>query len=406
MQVFPALERKYNRDEFLFLVFILFLVGCAFTIRSTPDKILNRNQTEEWKGWMQVMFVWYHYFAAKEWYNWIRLYIACYVWMTGFGNFSFFWLRKDFSFWRMLKMLFRLNFLVIFVVMVTDNQYMLYYICAMHTYWFFTVYVFMGVLSSWNEHRFKMAIKFAVYFVCNALIFDVPGVAPVIFRPLQVILGYRERKYNMMHEWTFRVGLDHWVCFVGMLCAYNYPHFESFIKFVEETSASAREKYTKWAMKMALVLIACLVGVSWYVLFMGKDKFAYNRIHPYTSFIPIVVFIVLRNSFPFLRRYYVYMFEWLGKITLETYLSQLHVYLQSNAKHLIGYIPGYHLLNFALATIIYLGISHALFNLTTEFSTYLIPKDMKTVLRHVILGAVIGALAVGVAFWVKSVIIL
>jgi len=34
---------------------------------------------------MQVMFVWYHYFAAKEWYNWIRIYIACYVWMTGFG---------------------------------------------------------------------------------------------------------------------------------------------------------------------------------------------------------------------------------------------------------------------------------------------------------------------------------
>lgn len=34
---------------------------------------------------MQVMFVWYHYFAAKEWYNWIRIYIAAYVWMTGFG---------------------------------------------------------------------------------------------------------------------------------------------------------------------------------------------------------------------------------------------------------------------------------------------------------------------------------
>jgi len=45
-----------------------------------------RDQTEEWKGWMQVMFVWYHYFAAKEWYNWIRVYIACYVWMTGFGK--------------------------------------------------------------------------------------------------------------------------------------------------------------------------------------------------------------------------------------------------------------------------------------------------------------------------------
>jgi len=48
--------------------------------------LICRDQTEEWKGWMQVMFVWYHYFAAKETYNWIRVFIACYVWMTGFGQ--------------------------------------------------------------------------------------------------------------------------------------------------------------------------------------------------------------------------------------------------------------------------------------------------------------------------------
>ncbi|KAL4217841.1 N-acetylneuraminate 9-O-acetyltransferase [Mactra antiquata] len=85
-KIFPKLERVYDRDEFLFLVFLLFLVACAFTISKTQDKILNRDQTEEWKGWMQVMFVWYHVFAAKEWYNWIRVYIAAYVWMTGFGK--------------------------------------------------------------------------------------------------------------------------------------------------------------------------------------------------------------------------------------------------------------------------------------------------------------------------------
>jgi len=48
--------------------------------------VVYRDQTEEWKGWMQVMFVWYHYFEASEWYNWIRIYIGCYVWMTGFGK--------------------------------------------------------------------------------------------------------------------------------------------------------------------------------------------------------------------------------------------------------------------------------------------------------------------------------
>ena len=35
-------ERIYNRDEFLFLVFLLFLVGISFTIKETPDVICNR----------------------------------------------------------------------------------------------------------------------------------------------------------------------------------------------------------------------------------------------------------------------------------------------------------------------------------------------------------------------------
>lgn len=39
----------------------------------------------------------YHYFAATEIYNAIRVFIAAYVWMTGFGNFSYYYVRKDFS---------------------------------------------------------------------------------------------------------------------------------------------------------------------------------------------------------------------------------------------------------------------------------------------------------------------
>lgn len=45
----------------------------------------------------QVLFLMYHYFAATEIYNAIRVFIAAYVWMTGFGNFSYYYIRKDFS---------------------------------------------------------------------------------------------------------------------------------------------------------------------------------------------------------------------------------------------------------------------------------------------------------------------
>ena len=45
----------------------------------------------------QVLFLMYHYYDAKEVYNAIRIFIAAYVWMTGFGNFSYYWKTNDFS---------------------------------------------------------------------------------------------------------------------------------------------------------------------------------------------------------------------------------------------------------------------------------------------------------------------
>lgn len=45
----------------------------------------------------QVLFLLYHYFAAAEMYNFIRILIAAYVWMTGFGNFLYYHKTNDFS---------------------------------------------------------------------------------------------------------------------------------------------------------------------------------------------------------------------------------------------------------------------------------------------------------------------
>nr|XP_054754363.1 uncharacterized protein LOC129260400 [Lytechinus pictus] len=393
----PVGERVYNRDQFMFFTLIMFLVAGVFTVRTCPDKLLNRDQTEEWKGWMQVMFVWYHYFKAAETYNLVRVYIACYVWMTGFGNFSFFWVRKDFTLWRMMKMLFRLNFLVILVVMVTNNSYMLYYICAMHTYWFLSVYLFMFVFRSWNENPRWMAIKFAAYFICNALVFDTPLLV-YIFRPLWFILSYG----GSLHEWQFRAGLDHYACFVGMLCAYNYPHYERWMNYLDKKHIDKRDKRLSILIKGFIIAILLVLTVIWYRTFMLKDKYAYNQIHPYISWFPIITYIFLRNMFPALRTRYLYFFTFLGKITLETYISQLHIYLQSNAKDLIAYIPGYPLMNFALATAIYLFISYWLFEITTVFSSYLFPQDMKTVGIHFGVGFVVCGLAACLALILKE----
>lgn len=322
------------------------------------------------------------------------------------GNFSFFWVKKDYSLWRFMKMFFRLNFLVIIICATVSNEYMVYYICAMHTYWFLSVYFTMAILPSWNTQRFKMLAKFVVYAVCNYIIFDVPGVANIIFRPLWLILGFNDGRGDVMHEWAFRAGLDHWICFVGMLCAYNYPHFEGFMQYLE----TQNEVY--FLCVPTGNLIKALVGgvvlcayCTWHNFILPLEKYTYNAVHPYTSFIPVLTYIYFRNVSKYLRGKYLHMFAWLGKITLETYLSQLHIYLQSNAKNLIGYFHGYPLLNFAFATIVYLPISNCLFHITLELSTYLLPKEMKERRRRMLISGICIALTTILGRIIKAVFV-
>lgn len=133
----------FGKHDMFWFVAIAFLGAAAFTfVRNSDangDALLNRDQTEEWKGWMQFLFVEYHYFHNVAVYNPIRLFVSSYVWMTGFGNFSFFYMKGDFGFVRFAQMMWRLNFLVIFLCMAMNNHYILYYIVPLHTYYFLTV---------------------------------------------------------------------------------------------------------------------------------------------------------------------------------------------------------------------------------------------------------------------------
>jgi len=83
-----------ENDDLWFTVLIGATIAAVATCRTLPDKYrfpMNRCQTNELKGWMQLAFVMYHYTNSGVVYQPIRAIVSCYVWLTGFGNGLYFW---------------------------------------------------------------------------------------------------------------------------------------------------------------------------------------------------------------------------------------------------------------------------------------------------------------------------
>ncbi|KAI7899668.1 10 TM acyl transferase domain found in Cas1p-domain-containing protein [Cokeromyces recurvatus] len=345
-QLFGKMFKQFDSLTFIVLIFILFTLGIV-TLKTNDKKeasntttttstainsnFLNRDQTNEWKGWMQLVILVYHFVGASQIpgiYNPVRVLVAAYLFQTGYGHFYFFYKKADFSITRILNVLVRLNLLTLVLAYVMKTNYLFYYFSPLVSFWFIIIWITMRVMSGYNDQSWFILTKMATMSVITGIVIHCPGVLESIFNVLQFLFHIQ---WNVT-EWRFRLSLDAWIVYIGMLCAFitiklsdhrlliTYPRLSSLSKFIS--------------------LIASIIGLAWFLWFeLKQTKSSYVIYHPYISWIPILSFVIIRNFTSWSQNTYSRFFAFIGKISLETFIGQFHMWLAADTRGILIVLP-------------------------------------------------------------------
>ncbi|EPQ60594.1 Cas1p-domain-containing protein [Gloeophyllum trabeum ATCC 11539] len=368
------LKEQKQFDAWMFGGFsFLSLVAGLSTLRKSDKDLgfLNREQTDEWKGWMQIAILIYHYLGASKVsviYNPIRVLVASYLFMTGYGHTTFYVKKADFGFRRVAQVMVRLNLFTLLLAYTMNTDYLSYYFTPLVSMWFLIIYGTLAIGCHYND-RFPFLVT---------KIFASMGLVSLFMREhwlLQTFFYILQRTCAIRwsaDEWAFRVNLDLWIVYFGMFTAL------ATIKIREYRLTEHPHWHT--AVKSAIV-ISGLVLV-WYMLFEVSQptKFVYNTWHPYISFLPIGAFVILRNASNVLRSASSRLFAFVGRCSLETFIIQFHLWLAADTKGILIVIPAtrWRMTNLVITTIVFVYASHLVAEATGEITTWICGSDSKT----------------------------
>jgi hypothetical protein len=294
----------------------------------------------------------------------------------------------------------------------------------LHTFYFLTTFLVMRIGYRYNLNKWKIRSKLFMWSLVIFVVWEFPTIFNNVWG---IVLGTEPNpgaKSGTLHEWHFRSSLDHWSAIFGMIFALNYPAAAAWLKRVEgepikstTTSNSINDdsnnndgddfdtkledldlsdaeedqpilnnndtatdttinvspslsnsvgiltQYSHGA--KIIVLIPMLIGTMLYFIYVyPNDKKTYNSLHPYYFWIPLLTYVFVRNWSPCSRRYHSSSLAKMGKITLETYLMQHHIWLANDAKALYVVIPNAPFINLLVTTVTYVFVALRLFRIT------------------------------------------
>ncbi|CAF0785054.1 unnamed protein product [Adineta steineri] len=189
-----------------------------------------------------------------------------------------------------------------------------------------------------------------------------------------------------INDWYHRWNLDRYTVLYGMCFAFLILFIENYDTY--RTLGIKRKQYQQLTAKLKTIFcLLSLLGLIIYfiVLFLCSNKAICDEIHPYIVILPIISYILLRNIPTFIRQHYSPFFAWFGKISLELFVAQYHIWLIANGHGTLTVIPRMPTLNLIITTFIFVCCCHELHRITNILTPVFVPKDCKCFIRNCLL---------------------
>lgn len=413
---------KENR-HFTYLTFLIPLVYVSvvgmFFQESLPfPKIMNRFQTDELKGFMQLVILLFRMSSAHKsipLFLLSRLFTSAYLFLSGYGHFMYYWNTGNYSLVRFFQVLFRVNFLPILLCFSMNRMYQFYAFIPLVTFWFITSYILMLVYPHVSaktakdnpQHYFYMIVKFIIF---GALITTL-NMSEVLFEKIFIARPWKflfVSSDDLITEWRQRWSIDRYAFLFGMsfalaICllkrmnlvdefesnagASSLGSSEDILELRNGGGGSEKRSRCQLSLKAKFVFtLLSVAGLVFYYLFAVLCT-AKETCDSYTTFvtvIPIISYFLLRNSLDCLRETYSYVFNWFGKISLELYLCSYHIWLAADSNGVLVLLPGYSVVNMLLTTFIFICVAHEINIDTRTLAVYLAPNNWRVCLRNFI----------------------
>jgi hypothetical protein len=341
-------SKVVDLTTFTILMSVAFLAGLVTCCRSqsspsvlnqrkdsaTGDHFfLSRQQTEEWKGWMQIVILLYHYFGLSKvlWvYQFVRLLVSSYLFMTGFGHTTYFVTANDFSYRRIASVLLRTNLLNVILAFVLGTRYDLYYFPMLTSVWFLIIWITIPRTPESGIDIYHCTGRIILSAIFVRLTLEAGALVESLLTNLDTVrIGLPKIDGR---EFLFRFGLDVYIVHIGMATAILFAWLRARQCLPHHSLSWTPLPWSRLSSSVALSAAGFVIPAYACFCHGFPNKFQYNKWHPFVSPLPVMAFIILRNSTRRVSGYYSRLFAWFGRCSLETFVLQYHLWLAADSR--------------------------------------------------------------------------